>query len=213
MSVDECAAPVRILCVDDHPLMRAGIVRIITLCRDLTIVAEASTGDEAVTAYERHHPDVTLMDLRLPGMDGLQAIRTIRRSNPDARIVVLTMYDGDEDIFEALKAGAIGYLLKDTLPDKLVQTIYDVCQGKRCVPANLEAKLGARAKQPALSSRETQVIELLTQGLRNKEIAARLGISEETVRVHIKSSFAKLNVHDRTAAFREALRRGIIRVN
>ena len=210
---DASPPQVRILCVDDHPIMRAGIVRIVALHQDLTIVAEASTGDEAVYEFERHHPDVTLMDLRLPGMDGLQAIRMIRRSSPEARIVVLTMYDGDGDIFEALKAGARGYLLKDTLPDKLVEAIYDVHQGKLCVPAELEARLDARARQPTLTARELQVIELLAKGLRNKEIAAQLGISEETVRVHVKSAFVKLNVHDRTAALREAFRRGIIRMN
>jgi DNA-binding NarL/FixJ family response regulator len=206
-------APVRILCVDDHPLMRSGIVRNITLHKDLEIVAEASTGDEAVLEFERHHPDITLMDLRLPGMGGLEAIRAIRRLSPEARIVVLTMYDGEGDVYEALRAGARGYLLKDTLPDRLIEAIHEVHEGKMCIPADLEARLESRARQPTLTPRETQVLELLAQGLRNKEIAARLGISEETVRVHVKSTFAKLNVHDRTAALAEALRRGIIRMN
>lgn len=201
---------IRILCVDDHYLVRAGIFRIVSLHQDLMVVAEASNGIEAVNQFHQHQPDITLMDLRLPAMNGLQSIRTIRRANPDARIVVLTMYDGDEDIYSALEAGAMGYLLKDGLPESLVQAIHDVYEGKRCIPPDVEAKLRARDRQPALTLRETQVIELLSTGMRNKEIASQLSISEETVRVHVKSVFVKLNVHDRTAAMTEALRRGII---
>jgi DNA-binding NarL/FixJ family response regulator len=177
---------VRILCVDDHPLMRSGIVRNITLHKDLDIVAEASTGDEAVLEFERHHPDITLMDLRLPGHGRPRSHPAIRRVSPEARIVVLTMYDGEGDVYEALRAGARGYLLKDTLPDRLIEAIHQVHEGKMCIPADLEARLESRARQPMLTPRETQVLELLAQGLRNKEIAARLGISEETVRVHVK---------------------------
>ena len=209
---DASPPQVRILSVDDHPIMRAGIVRIVALHQDLTIVAEASTGDEAVYEFERHHPDVTLMDLRLPGMDGLQAIRMIRRSSPEARIVVLTMYDGDGDIFEALKAGARGYLLKDTLPDDLIRVIREVHSGQRAIPPEIAAALEQRASQPSLTFREFQVLELLATGKRNKEIAAALGISGDTASAHIKSIFLTFNVHDRTPALAEALRRGIIQI-
>ena len=201
---------IRLLCVDDHYLVRAGILRIISFHQDLSVVAEASTGVEAVHQFMQHKPDVTLMDLRLPGMSGLESIRAIRRLAPDARIVVLTMYDGDQDIVAALDAGAMGYVLKDGAPDTLVQAIYAVHEGRRCIPPEVEARLQARADLPALTSRETEVVELLAQGMRNKEIGMHLKISTETVRVHVKSAFRKFNVHDRTAALTEALKRGIV---
>jgi len=201
---------IRLLCVDDHYLVRAGILRIISFHHDLSVVAEASTGVEAVHQFMQHKPDVTLMDLRLPGMSGLESIRAIRRLAPDARIVVLTMYDGDQDIVAALDAGAMGYVLKDGAPDTLVQAIYAVHEGHRCIPPEVEARLQARADLPALTIRETEVVELLAQGMRNKEIGMHLKISTETVRVHVKSAFRKFNVHDRTAALTEALKRGIV---
>jgi DNA-binding NarL/FixJ family response regulator len=203
---------IRVLCVDDHRLMRAGIVHIVGLQPDIRVVAEASTGEEAVEQFRRHKPDVTLMDLQLPRMNGLQAIRAIRHGEPNARVVVLTMYHGDEDIYRALQAGAAGYLLKDTVPEDLVRVIRDVHDGKRAIPPDVEAALALRASQPALTFRETQVLELLATGKRNKEIAAELGISSDTARAHIKSIFIKFNVHDRTAALAEALRRGLIHI-
>jgi DNA-binding NarL/FixJ family response regulator len=201
---------IRVLCVDDHRLMREGIVHIVGLQSDLTVVAEASNGEEAVEQFLRHRPDVTLMDLQLPRMNGLQAIRAIRQADPHARIVVLTMYHGDEDIFRALQAGAAGCLLKDTVPEDLVRVIREVHGGGRAIPADVEAALAMRAAQPALTFRELQVLELLATGKRNKEIAGELGISNDTARAHIKSIFLKFNVHDRTAALAEALRRGMI---
>ena len=203
---------IRVLCVDDHRLMREGIVHIVGLQPDITVVAQASNGEEAVDQFLRHRPDVTLMDLQLPRMNGLQAIRAIRHAEPDARVVVLTMYHGDEDIFRALQAGAAGYLLKDTVPEDLVRVIREVHDGKRAIPPDIEAALALRATQPALTFRELQVLELLATGKRNKEIAADLGISSDTARAHIKSIFIKFNVHDRTAALAEALRRGIIHI-
>jgi DNA-binding NarL/FixJ family response regulator len=203
---------IRVLCVDDHRLMREGIVHIVGLQPDITVVAEASNGEEAVDQFLRHKPDVTLMDLQLPRMNGLQAIRAIRHAEPNARVVVLTMYHGDEDIFRALQAGAAGYLLKDTVPEDLVRVIREVHEGKRAIPPDIEAALALRATQPALTFRELQVLELLATGKRNKEIAADLGISSDTARAHIKSIFIKFNVHDRTAALAEALRRGIIHI-
>jgi DNA-binding NarL/FixJ family response regulator len=206
------APTIRVLCVDDHRLMREGIMRVVGLQADMTVVAQASNGEEAVEQFLQHRPDVTLMDLQLPRVNGLQAIRAIRHAQPDASIVVLTMYHGDEDIYRALQAGAVGYLLKDTVPEDLIRVISEVHAGQRAIPPDVAAALAARAKQPALTLRELQVLELLATGKRNKEIAADLGISSDTARAHIKSIFVKFNVHDRTAALAEALRRGIIHI-
>lgn len=206
-------ATIRVLCVDDHRLMREGIARIVGVQPDMTVVAEASNGEEAVEQFLKHRPEVTLMDLQLPRMNGLQAIRAIRRAQPDARIVVLTMYQGDEDIHRAIEAGAMGYLLKDTLPEDLIRVIREVHSGRRILPPAIAAVLEARANQPTLTTRELQVLELLATGKRNKEIAAELGITGDTASAHIKSIFVKFNVHDRTAALAEALRRGIIHIS
>jgi DNA-binding NarL/FixJ family response regulator len=203
---------IRVLCVDDHRLMREGIVRVVGLQPDMEVIAEASHGEEAVEQFLQHRPDVTLMDLQLPRMNGLQTIRAIRHAQPDARIVVLTMYHGDEDIYRALQAGAVGYLLKDTVPEDLVRVIREVHSGGLAIPPDVAAALAIRASQPTLTFRELQVLELLATGKRNKEIADDLGISGDTARAHIKSIFLKFNVHDRTAALAEALRRGIIHI-
>jgi len=205
--------PIRVMCVDDHRLMREGIVRIVSLQPDITVVSEARTGEEAVEQFLKHRPDVTLMDLRLPVMNGLQAIRAIRRAQPDARVVVLTMYQGDEDIYRALQAGAAAYVLKDSMPDDLIRVIRDVHAGTQMISDDMAAKLAARAGQPALTDRELQVLQLLATGQRNKEIAATLSISEDTARTHIKSIFSKFHVHDRTAALAEAVRRGIVHID
>ena len=203
---------IRVLCVDDHRLMREGIIRIVGLQPDMTVIAEASHGEEAVEQFLRHRPDITLMDLQLPRMNGLQAIQAIRKAQPDTRIVVLTMYHGDEDIYRALQAGAVGYLLKDTLPEDLIRVIREVHVGKKAIPSDVAAALAAREAQPSLTFRELQVLELLATGKRNKEIAAQLGISNDTARAHVKNIFLKFHVHDRTAALAEALRRGIIHI-
>jgi two-component system, NarL family, response regulator len=192
--------------------MRAGIARIVGVQPDMDVVAEASNGEEALVEFERHRPDITLMDMQMPTMDGVRAIRGIRSIQPDARIVVLTMYQGDEDIHRALAAGAMGYLLKDALPDDLIRVIREVHAGQRVIPPEIAAALEARANQPTLTFRELQVLELLATGMRNKEIAAALGISTDTASAHVKSIFQKFNVHDRTAAMAEALRRGIVHI-
>jgi len=207
------ASPIRVLCVDDHRLMREGIVRIVSLQPDIVVVAEARTGQEAVEQFLKHRPDVTLMDLQLPVMNGLQAIRAIKKADANARVVVLTMYQGDEDIYRALQAGAAAYLLKDSVPDDLIRVIRDVHVGNQTISDDVATKLAARANQPALTERELQVLELLAEGQRNKEIAATLSISEDTARTHIKSIFFKFNVHDRTAALAEAVRRGIVHID
>jgi DNA-binding NarL/FixJ family response regulator len=205
--------PIRILCVDDHRIVREGIELIIARQPDMQVVASAAGGDESVELFRRHHPDVTLMDLQLGGMSGVEAIRVIRREHPEARIVVLTMYQGDEDIFRALQAGATTYLLKDMLSDDLIRVIREVHAGMHPVRADVEAALAGRAAGPTLTPREVQVVGLIAEGMRNKEIAAALGISDETVQVHVKSIFWKLKVNDRSAAMNVALRRGIVHLS
>jgi len=204
---------IRVLCVDDHRIVRDGIALIISRQADMQVVGSAATGEEAVLQFKRHQPDVTLMDLQLGAMSGLDAIKVIRREHPTARIVVLTMYRGDEDIHKALAAGAATYLLKDTLSDDLIRIVRQVHAGERPMGAVVKAKLDERATQPALTPREIQVIGLVAQGGRNKEIAGTLGISEETVQVHLKNIFHKLKVNERTAAVNVALRRGIVHID
>ena len=204
-------SPPRILVVDDNPV-NVDILRTRLASHGYDIVT-ASNGEEAVEQFVRHEPDVTLMDLQLPTMNGLQAIRAIRTKQADARIIVLTMYHGDEDIYRAVEAGAQGYLLKDTLPDDLIRVIREVHGGQRVLPPEIVAALDQRASQPTLTVRELQVLELLATGKRNKEIAAALGISGDTASAHVKSIFVKFNVHDRTAALAEALRRGIVHIS
>ena len=200
---------IRILCVDDHRLVLAGIELMIGRQPDMTVVGSASTGEEAVSLFRQHKPDITLMDLQLPVMTGLEAIRAIRHLSPEARIIVLTMYHGDEDIHRALAAGAWTYLLKDMLSDDLMRVIREVHAGQRLLP-DVQVRLDERATRPSLTPREVQVTELIGRGLRNKEIASELHISEETVQVHVKSILTKLSVNDRTAAVNVAMRRGII---
>ena len=203
---------IRVLCVDDHRLMREGIARVISLQPDMKVIAQASDGEEAVEQFRLHRPDVTLMDLQMPRMNGVLALRAIRHEQADARIVVLTIYNRDEDIHRAIEAGAAGYLLKDAVPEDLIRVIREVHAGNAVIPPEIAAALEARATQPSLTCRELQVLELLAQGKRNKEIAAELGISSDTASAHVKSIFTKFNVHDRTAALAEALRRGIIHI-
>jgi len=201
---------IRVLCVDDHRLVLAGIELMIGRQPDMIVVGSATTGEEAVSLFRQHKPDITLMGLQLPVMTGLEAIRAIRHMSPDARIIVLTMYHGDEDIHRALVAGASTYLLKDMLSDDLMRVIREVHAGQRALLPDVQVRLDERATRPSLTPREVQVTELIGRGLRNKEIASELHISEETVQVHVKSILTKLSVNDRTAAVNVAMRRGII---
>ncbi len=203
---------IRVLCVDDHRLVLRGLSLIIGGEPDLEVVGCATTGREAIELYRSCRPDVTLMDLQLPGISGLEAIRAIRAHDPDARIIVVTMYQGDENIQRALEAGAAAYLLKDMLSDELLTVIRDVHAGVRLLGADVEGRPGRRSSHDALTPRELDVLELVSQGLRNKEIAAALGLRETTVQVHVKNIFAKFRVNDRTAAVNVALRRGIIHI-
>jgi DNA-binding NarL/FixJ family response regulator len=200
---------IRILCVDDHPLVREGVARKIGRQPDMKVIGTAATGEEAVELFARHHPDVVLMDLQLPGMGGTAAIAAIRRLDPLARIIVLTMYGGDEDIFRAIHAGAASYLLKDALSNELVSIVRRVYAGERPIAPAIAARLASRI---GLSPREVDILELIASGKRNKEVADALGITQETVQTHIKRLFVKLNVTDRTAAVTVALSRGIVHI-
>lgn len=197
---------IRILTVDDHMVVRRGLAAIIAEEDDMVVVASAADGIEAVEEYRRHRPDVVLMDLHLPRVGGLQAMDDIKAFDPHARIVVLTMYHGDGDCQRALRAGAAAYLLKDTMSNELVDVIRQVCSGKVTSCADLLAE----RTDTGLTVRETELVELLGRGLRNKEIASVMRITEETVQTHLKNIFAKLHVHDRTAALAVAVRRGIV---
>jgi DNA-binding NarL/FixJ family response regulator len=205
--------PIRILVVDDHTVVRQGLVALLNTVPDLTVVAEASDGPEAVEAHRTHKPDVTLMDLRLPKLGGADAISLIRQESPGARIIVLTTFDGDEDIFRALQAGAKGYLLKGTDADELTAAIRSVYAGKSKIPAFVAEKLAERMGGPALTTRELDVLNRIVAGRSNKEIASDLHISEATVKTHINSLLSKLNVSDRTQAATTALQRGIVHLD
>jgi DNA-binding NarL/FixJ family response regulator len=201
-----------VLCVDDHRLMREGVARIVDVQPDMKVVAEASNGEHAVAQFIATRPDVTLMDLQLPLKSGPEATRRIREVDRSARIIVLTMYRGDEDIHRAFEAGAMAYVLKDTISDDLIHVIREVHAGRRVVTAEVQQALDEHARLPSLSLRELQVLELVAEGMRNKEIADALGISVDTAGMHVKNLYAKLDVHDRTAAVAKAIRRGIIRI-
>ena len=201
----------RVLLVDDHALLRTGVANIINQEADLEVVAEAANGLEAVDAFEQHRPDVTLMDLRMPGLEGVEAVRRIRAIDPHARVIVLTTYDADEDIARALQAGAKAYILKDISAAALVACIHDVLAGKTYLAPSAAAKLAERVTQIQLTPRELGALRLLADGQSNKEIAATLEISERTVKTHLGHLFEKLGVTSRTEAVRVATRRGLVR--
>jgi two-component system NarL family response regulator len=204
---------IRIMIADDHPIVRAGIAALIANEPDLTVVAEAGDGAEAVALYGAHAPDVVLMDLRMPRMDGVAAIRAIRSARADARIVALTTYDGDADIFRALSAGASGYLIKDMLGTEVVAAVRSAAAGRRVIPPAVAARLAEFTPRVELTTREVEVLHLAAKGLRNKEIARVIGRTEETVKVHVKHVMSKLGVTGRTEAVTFALQRGIIHVD
>ena len=206
------SSPIRIMCVDDHPFMREGIAAYIHKEPDMELVAEAVNGREAIEQFRRSQPDITLMDLRLPDIDGVGALREIRKEFGHARIIMLSTFDGDADIQRALEAGAQAYLLKTMPRSELLDTIRKVHNGQRHVPADVAARLMQHLGQAHLSSREIEVIEKLTEGNRNIDIASMLFISEETVKGHIKRIMEKLGAKDRTEAVAIALRRGIIKL-
>jgi two-component system NarL family response regulator len=204
-------ARARVLVVDDHALLRTGVANIINQEPEFEVVAEAANGVDAVQAFVEHRPDVTLMDLRMPGMEGVEAIRRIRAIDAQARVVVLTTYDADEDIARALQAGAKAYILKDIAAEALVACIHDVLAGKTYLAPAAAAKLAERVTQVQLTPRELSALRLLADGHSNKEIATALTISERTVKTHLGHLFEKLGVTSRTEAVRVATRRGLVR--
>ncbi|MDB5174157.1 MAG: response regulator receiver [Phycisphaerales bacterium] len=203
---------IRVLCADDHPLVRKGIASIIGNETDMRLVAEAGNGREAVEQFRIHKPDVTLMDLRMPEVDGISAARTIRAEAPDARIIALTSFDGDQEIYRALEAGVRGYILKEMVHTEVVRAIRLVHSGKRLMPAEVAERLGQYFPQVALTPREVEVIGLVAQGLANKEIAAKLGTAGGTIKMHVQNILEKLGASDRTHAVTIALQRGIIKL-
>lgn len=203
---------IRVFSVDDHALLREGIAAIITNEPDMVLVAQASTGREAVQQFQKYQPDVTLMDLRLPDMSGIDAMIAIRAEAPDARIIVLTTFEGDVEMQRALQAGARGYLLKTMPPRDLVAAIRHVHAGRKSIPTEVAAQLAEHLSDEALTAREIDVLSRVAGGNRNRDIADELAISEETVKVHMKHIMEKLGASDRTQAVAIALRRGIIKL-
>ena len=204
------SAPIRIMIADDHPVVREGFAAMLETEPDMAVVGLAQSGEEALGLFRRVRPDVTLMDLRMPGMGGVEAIRAIRREFPDSRVIVLTTYDGDEDIYRALEAGAQAYLLKDMLCDEILAAIRAVHAGQRRIPTAVGTRLADRVTGMHLSDREQRVLELVATGKSNKEIAAALEITEATVKGHMTNILGKLGVTDRTQAVITALRRGLV---
>jgi two-component system NarL family response regulator len=201
---------IRILVAEDHLVARVGVTTIVNLQPDMTVVAEASNGQQTVELYRKHLPDVVLLDMRMPGMSGVEAAAAIRAEYPNAKMVALTTYGGDEDIRRALAAGVQAYLTKDVLHDELLKAIRAVHAGQRYLPAAVAAALAAQMPRPDLSAREIQVLDLIVRGLANKQIAYSLNIAEHTVKNHVKSILSKLGVQDRTQAATAAIQRGII---
>jgi two-component system NarL family response regulator len=215
MALPEAAvmtAKARVLLVDDHALLRTGVAKIINQESDLHVVAEAENGAEAIAAYERHQPDVTLLDLRMPVMEGVEAVKQIRARDPRALLIVLTTYDRDDEISQALKAGAKAYVLKDIAADELVDCIRKVLAGKTYIAPAAAAKLAEGVTRVQLTPREMSTLRLLADGKSNKEIANALDISERTVKTHLAHLFEKLGVTSRTEAIKVATRRGLVRL-
>jgi DNA-binding NarL/FixJ family response regulator len=201
---------IRILTVDDHPLLREGVASLVESQPDMKVIAEASTGREALEQFRKHRPDVTLMDLRMPDMNGIDAMNAIFSEFADARIIVLTTYSGDVQILHALKAGARAYLLKGLLRRELLETIRTVHAGQKRIPPEIACQIADHAAESTLTAREIEVLKLIAAGNANKNVADRLSITEDTVKAHVKSILSKLGANDRTHAVTIAVKRGII---
>lgn len=204
-------SPIRVLCVDDHPVVLEGLVSIIGTQLDMAVVAQASDGRAAIARFREHAPDVTVMDLLLPGLSGVEATEAIRREFPRARVILFTTYDGDADIRGALRAGARGYLLKESLRGDILEAVRAVHRGGRFLSPGIGTKLDAALPPPDLTMREEEVLGLIIEGRNNREIAATLGTAEGTIRIHVSNVLAKLGVRDRTQAAVSAIRRGLVR--
>lgn len=210
--MSESGGKIRVIVADDHCVVRKGLIGMLTEEEDMEVVGEAETGPEAVERFREHRPDVMLLDLRMPGMDGAEVVTAVRSEILTARIIILTVFDGDEDIYRALRAGAKGYMLKDATFDEIIACVRTVHAGGTCVPTEVATKLAERARAPELTPREREVLELLSAGRSNKEVATDLGVSDETVKTHVKRVMEKLGVSDRTQAVTVALKRGLIRL-
>jgi DNA-binding NarL/FixJ family response regulator len=205
------AAKIRVLIVDDHKVVRVGLRAMIGLEPDMEVVAEAEDGPSALAAHAAHDPDITLVDLRLPDMSGAEVITRIRKVRPDAKFIILTSYDADEDVFRAIQAGAHGYLLKGTFPEGILEeAIRTVHAGQRVIPPGIAERLASRISVPALTPREISVLELVAKGLSNREISAALSTKPGTIKTHLERIYTKLGVGDRTAAALAAIQRGLV---
>jgi len=206
------ATTIRVLIADDHAIFRQGLATIINRDPEMQVIAQAENGEQAIALFGEYQPDVTLMDLRMPAVEGVAAISAICAIAKSARIIVLTTYDSDEDIYRGLQAGAKGYLLKETEPDELLNAIHTVHRGQQYIPPDMGAKLAQRLSNPELSERELEVLHSLAQGMSNAEIATALSIGEGTVKSHVNRILNKLDVSDRTQAVIVAVKRGIVRL-
>jgi len=204
---------IRVLVADDHLILRMGLESLINRQKDMTVVGEASSGQEVVDLYHVHRPDVTLMDLRMPGLSGVEAIAAICRTDPEARVIVLTIHKGDEAVYQALRAGAKGYLIKDVPTEEILAAIRMVHQGQRCIPPEIASRMLERLWQADLTPREVDILKLVARGLGNKEVADELSISQATVKNHVASIIGKLGAQDRTHAVTLALERNIIDID
>jgi DNA-binding NarL/FixJ family response regulator len=203
---------IRVLIVEDHPLMRVGLRTKIDGEPDMQVVGEAADGPAAIAAYAEHRPDIMLLDLRLPTMSGTEVITIVRRTDPEAKVIILTTYDADEDVYRAVQAGARGYLLKGTFAEGIMEAIRNVHAGRRLIAPEVAARLASRVSSSSLTSREVAVLELVAKGMSNKEIGAALFVSEATVKYHLKNVYVKLGASDRTEAALVATQRGIITI-
>jgi two-component system, NarL family, response regulator len=208
----ESIKPIRLLVADDHPIVRQGLVAILNDQPDMNVVAEVSNGQQAIEQFRIHQPDVTILDLKMPEVGGVEAIDTIRSEFPTAAIIMFSIYETDEDVYRGLRAGAKAYLLKDTPCQEILEVIRTVSGGQRYIPAGIGTKLAARMERPDLSDRENQVLVLMAQGKKNKDIANELNISDNTVKFHVTNITMKLGASDRTHAVVNALQQGIIKL-
>jgi two-component system, NarL family, response regulator len=210
ISLPLTARPIQLLIADDHPVVRRGLIAVLDDQEDMEVVAEVSNGRDAIAQFRQYQPDVAILDLRMPEVKGVDAITSIRAEFPDACIIMLTIYETDEDIYQGLRAGARAYLLKDTPLEEIMEVIRAVCEGKRYIPNHISEKYITHLERPQLSERERQVLKLLATGKANKAISKSLGITEHTIRFHVANLIDKLGARDRTEAVVIAMRRGLI---